>query len=56
VIVMMYMTGTTAPATFPAVPKIAAAALLVSAIIVVYLGILPTRLLSLAAASIGTIF
>ena len=59
VIVMMYMTGATAPTTFPPVPKIptiAGVALVASAIIILYLGILPTRLLDLADASIGTIF
>jgi hypothetical protein len=38
------------------VPKIAGAALVVSAILIFYLGILPTRILDLAAASISTIF
>ena len=56
IIVMMYMTETDAPATFPEVPKIAGAALVLSAIIIIYLGILPTRVLDLAAASISTIF
>ena len=44
------------PARFPAVPKIAGAALVVSALAIFYLGILPTRVLDWAAASIGTIF
>ena len=56
IIVMMYMTPSDAPANFPAIPKVAGAALIVSAILIVYLGILPTRLLDLAAASISTIF
>jgi len=40
----------------PAVPKIAGAALVVSAIAIVYLGILPTRFLDLRPASISSIF
>ena len=43
-------------ARFPPVPRIAGAALVVSAILIFYLGILPTRVLDWAAASIGTIF
>ncbi len=56
VVVMMYMTPDAAPARFPAVPKIAGAALVASALIIFYLGILPARVLGWAAASIGTIF
>ena len=56
IVVMMYMTPSDTPAQFPAVPKIAGAALVVAAILIFYLGILPTRLLDLAAASIPTIF
>jgi NADH-quinone oxidoreductase subunit N len=56
IVVMMYMTPADRPAQFPAVPKIAGAALVVSAILVFYLGILPTRVLDWAAASISTIF
>ena len=56
IVVMMYMTPTDTPARFPAVPRIAGAALVVSAILVFYLGILPTRVLDWAAASISTIF
>jgi len=52
----MYMTTTETPARFPSVPKLAGAALVASAAIVFYLGILPTRVLDLAAASISTIF
>jgi NADH-quinone oxidoreductase subunit N len=57
IVVMMYMTpsGETM-ARFPAVPKIAGAALVVSALAIFYLGILPTRLIDLAAASISSIF
>jgi NADH:ubiquinone oxidoreductase subunit 2 (subunit N) len=53
---MMYMTPSDQPAQFPAVPRIAAFALVVSAVLVFYLGILPTRVLDWAAASISTIF
>ena len=56
IVVMMYMTASDTPARFPAVPKLAGAALVASAVIVFYLGILPTRVLDWAAASIGTIF
>ena len=56
IVVMMFMTPTDTPARFPAVPKVAGAALVVSAILVFYLGILPTRVLEWAAASISTIF
>jgi NADH-quinone oxidoreductase subunit N len=56
IVVMMYMTPTDTPARFPAVPKVAGGALIVSAILIFYLGILPTRVLDWAAASISTIF
>jgi NADH-quinone oxidoreductase subunit N len=58
IVVMMYMTprNVDAPTRFPPVPRMAGLALLVSALIVFYLGILPTRVLDWAAASISTIF
>jgi NADH-quinone oxidoreductase subunit N len=56
IVVMMYMSPVETPVQFPCVPKIAGAALLVSAILIFYLGILPTRVLDWAAASIATIF
>ncbi len=56
IVVMMYMTPSDQPAQFPAVPGIAGFALVVSAVLVFYLGILPTRVLDWAAASISTIF
>jgi NADH-quinone oxidoreductase subunit N len=56
IVVMMYMTPADSPPRFPAVPKAAGLALVVSAILVFYLGILPTRVLDWAAASISTIF
>jgi NADH-quinone oxidoreductase subunit N len=56
IVVQMYMTPSDSPVQFPSVPKVAAGALVVSAILIFYLGILPTRILDLAAASISTIF
>ena len=56
VVVIMYMTPTDTPAKFPAVPRMAGLALVVSVLLVFYLGILPTRVLDWAAASISTIF
>jgi NADH-quinone oxidoreductase subunit N len=56
VVVMMYMTPADARPAAPAVPRIAGAALVASAIAVVYLGLLPARVLDWAAASISTIF
>jgi len=56
VVVMMYMTPERQPARFPPVPRIAGLALAISAVLVLYLGILPTRVLNWAAASISTIF
>jgi len=56
IVVQMYMTPSDAPAQVPVVPKMAAAALVVSAILIFYLGILPTRILDLAASSISSIF
>ena len=57
VIVMMYMTPADAEprATIPAVPQLAGAAIVASALIILYLGVLPTRVLEWAAASIGGI-
>jgi len=56
VVVMMYMTPNDRPADVPVVPGVLRAALFVSAAIVLYLGILPTRVLDWAAASIRIIF
>jgi NADH-quinone oxidoreductase subunit N len=56
VVVMMYMTPSSAPMQIPPVPRLAGAALIVSAVLVFYLGILPTQVMNWAAASIGTIF
>jgi NADH-quinone oxidoreductase subunit N len=56
IVVMMYMTPRESPGAAPPTPKLAGAALAVSAILVFYLGILPTRVLDWAAASIGPLF
>jgi len=57
IVVMMYMTPADSSAPrLPSVPKVAGLALVASAILVFYLGILPTRVLDWAAASIATIF
>ena len=56
IVVMMYMTPSgESIARFPAVPKVAGAALVASALMIFYLGILPARVLDWAAASISTI-
>ncbi len=58
VIVMMYMTPESASTSTlaPTIPRIAGAALVLSAALVLYLGVLPSRVIEWAAASIGTIF
>jgi len=56
IVVMMYMTPGEGPRAVPPVPALAGAALFVSAVLVFYLGILPTRVLAWAAASISTVF
>jgi NADH-quinone oxidoreductase subunit N len=56
IVVMMYMTPNDSPEPVPAVPRMAGAALIVSAILIFYLGILPTRVLEWAASSVSTIF
>jgi NADH-quinone oxidoreductase subunit N len=56
IVVMMYMTDVDRDVEVPAVPRIAGAALVVSAIAVFYLGVLPARVMDWAARSIGTIF
>jgi NADH-quinone oxidoreductase subunit N len=56
IVVMMFMTPTEAPVRVPPVPRLAGAALIVCAILIVYLGVLPARVLDWAAASISTIF
>ena len=56
VVVMMYMAEPAEPAPRPTVAAVPLIALTVSIIALFYLGLLPTRVLSLAAASVGTIF
>jgi NADH-quinone oxidoreductase subunit N len=56
IVVMMYMTTTDRPARFPAVPRAVGAALIGSAILTFYLGLLPARVMDWAAASISTLF
>ncbi len=57
IVVMMYMTPSgESMARFPPVPKLAGAVLVLSALAIFYLGILPTRFIDLAAASISSIF
>jgi NADH-quinone oxidoreductase subunit N len=56
IVVMMYMSQEDEASQFPPVPRIAGAALVASAILVFYLGVLPARVLDWAAASIGSIF
>jgi NADH-quinone oxidoreductase subunit N len=56
IVVMMYMTPSERPTEVLPVPRMAGAALIVSAIGIFYLGILPARVLEWAARSVSTIF
>jgi NADH-quinone oxidoreductase subunit N len=56
IVVMMYMTERDARPVPPPVPVVAMAALVISLIGVLYLGVLPSRLIDIAQASIVTIF
>ncbi len=57
IVVMMYMAPSAdVPTMFPRVPAMPALGLAIAAILVFYLGILPTRVLDWAAASVATIF
>jgi NADH-quinone oxidoreductase subunit N len=56
IVVMMYMTDKGEAPAVPAVPRPALAALSLSAIALFYLGVLPTRLLDLAARSVAGMF
>jgi len=56
IVVMMYMTPGGEETRVPDVPIPAAAALTISAIALLYLGVLPARVMDWAAQSIGTIF
>ncbi len=56
IVVMMYMSDETAPGYRPAVSGLTVAGLLVALVGVIYLGILPGGLLSIAADSVASIF
>jgi NADH-quinone oxidoreductase subunit N len=56
VVVMMYMADRGTAEAPPRIAGLGMAALALSIIAIVYLGVLPTRVLDLAAASIATIF
>jgi NADH-quinone oxidoreductase subunit N len=56
VVVMMYMSEPIAEPKRPATGPLAISALAISTAVIFYLGILPTRLLDLAAQSVSTIF
>ena len=56
IVVMMYMTGQSDAAPMPAVTRPVMAALSLSAVALFYLGVLPTRLLALAARSVAGMF
>src|SRR5688572_16100550 len=56
IVVMMYMTERDARPVPPAIPKVAMAALVIALIGVLYLGVLPSRLIDIAQQSITTIF
>jgi NADH-quinone oxidoreductase subunit N len=56
IVVMMYMTPRPSDAAVPALSRTVGAALAISAILLFYLGILPTRVLDWAAASVASIF
>ena len=56
VVVMMYMTDKSTGAAPTPVRGVGMVALVVTVAVILYLGILPTRVLNLAAASIGSIF
>jgi NADH-quinone oxidoreductase subunit N len=56
IVVMMYMTERDARPVPPPISRLAMAGLMVAMLGVLYLGVLPTRLIELAQQSIGTIF
>ena len=56
IVVMMYMTERDARPVPAAVPALAMAGLIISLVGVLYLGVLPTRVIDFAQASISTIF
>jgi NADH-quinone oxidoreductase subunit N len=56
VIVMMYMTPNATPIRIPAAPAVATVTLVVSALLILYLGVLPAQVIDWAGRSISTIF
>jgi NADH-quinone oxidoreductase subunit N len=56
IVVMMYMTTVEHSVPVPPVPRMAGAALILSALGIFYLGLLPARVLAWAAQSVSTIF
>ena len=56
IVVQMYMTDERAPGHRPAAPKLAVAGLLFALVAVFYLGVLPGRLIAIAAKSVTSIF
>jgi NADH-quinone oxidoreductase subunit N len=56
IVVQMFMVPEAAPGHRPSTPPIALAGMIVALVIVVYLGIVPGQLLSLAADSVSSIF
>jgi NADH-quinone oxidoreductase subunit N len=56
IVVMMYMTSDEQSVQVPPVPRMAGIALILSAIVIFYLGILPARVLGWAAQSVSSIF
>jgi hypothetical protein len=52
----MYMTEERSPGRRPAAPAVATAGMLIALVAVFYLGVLPGRLLSIAADSVASIF
>ena len=55
VVVQMYMTEEKAPGHRPAVPVLALAGMMIAMVAVFYLGVLPGRLLSIAADSVASL-
>jgi NADH-quinone oxidoreductase subunit N len=56
IVVMMYMTEERSPGHRPVVAPMALAGILIALVVVFYLGVLPGRLLSIAADSVASIF
>jgi len=56
IVVQMYMTDDKAPGHRPAAPAVAIAGVILAVLAVFYLGILPGRLMSIAADSVASIF